>query len=921
MGTPNKSNKIANGSPGVAHAPDDAGATEEDILQQLQDGQVALAAAQRLTGLRQWSYDAASKSLQCASDAPAISDRARARPRSLSLSLFLERVHPQDRHAVESLAWEVLHGNTNIFTFQFGLLREDGKPSVLKGAGEALVGPGAEVRRVVGCVTEQSEPEIGPEASDKAEPHIPGFEASSSSVWLWDQDSELRFTSFTRTQDEEINEEHESFIGKRRWELSGATPCSGTWDDHKERLRQRRAFHDFEYRLKLHSGKEQVFSTSGVPRYTAKGRFIGYHGTTSNITALKDAQDSASRSKALLQLASRLSKVGAWAVEMPDMKVSWSSELLALYELEPRQQVTPELLDSFVASGYRDTVVDAMRACYAHGSPVDIEFQARTAKGRPLWLRLRAEAVFDGAGKAVRVQAAVQDISDRKRDAERLEALNRQLTTTFESITDGFVTVDRQLRFTYVNAEAERRLGVSPAELLGKKVAEHFPAFAETAFRREFERALAEGTAGDVEAYSPTGQRWLNIAVFPSEQGLALYIRDVTRSRKAQQELVLSEERYRLLFETSADAILKVHPNGQILRANQAACAMFGRTEAQMQQLPSRQLAWPGDKRLEPMVRQRLQHGGARGELTMLRADGSTFEAEVNTSTFRADGQAFVNIVIRDATERIQLRRKLIAVNEELADKVRQRTQELERANGELSGFARSLAHDLRQPVIAAKSLGLALQVSIAKGETNRAQQYAGQVNESIQWIGNYVEAMLSLTKVSRAVLALQEVDLSALAIGLLEELQRQYPSRHVAANVQPGLLTKGDPTLLRLLLQNLLGNAWKFTGRTQTARISFSAQRSPEEEMVYSVRDNGAGFDVDRADRLFETFQRFHKSSEFAGTGIGLANAHKIVQKHGGRIWAESEPGRGATFFFTLGAPAQGPATTPSGDLGVNAA
>jgi len=890
MGEPNDL-KIADGSPAASQDP-------TEVLLQLRDSKAKLAAAQRLAGVREWSYDLASHCLQWSGEAGGNPADSRLEGADLSLPRILERIHPQDRSGVETLAREVLYGERPTFTFRFRWLTAEGQHRLVKGEGEAVADPDGQIQRVAGCFMDVKESQNTPPPRNDADPHVSAAEASSS-VWFWEQDQEFRFTGFTQTYD---NNFRDNYLGKRRWELSGAAPCSGTWDDHVQVVRQRRAFHDFGYCVGRNSSDERVFSTSGVPRYTAQGDFAGYLGVTSEITAQKKAQQAASQSRALLQLASRLGQVGAWAVDLAGMQSTWSSELLALYEFEPAEHVTPAVLNSLAFAQYRGALTGALRECSTRGTPVDIEFQSLTAKGRQLWLHLRAEAVLDGAGGVICVQGAVQDISERKRDAERLGQLNRQLTTTFESITDAFVTVDRQFRFTYVNIQAERRTGLSRADLLGRPVAERFPAFEHSEFRREFERALAEGTAGSVEAYAPTLERWLSVAVFPSEQGLALYIRNVTDSRKAQQELVLSEERYRLLFETSADAILKVHPDGRILRANRTACEMFGRTEAQMQEMLSKQLGAPADYRLELMIQQRLRHGSARGELTLLRSDGSTFEGEVNTSTLtRADGQTFVNIVIRDATERIQLRQKLIALNEELADKVRERTRELERTNSELAGFARSLAHDLRQPVTAAKTLGLALQIFLTKEDTQRTRQYVGQVNESIQWIDSYVEAMLSLTKISRAALVVEDVDLSGLAVTLIEELQRQYPSRKVDVSVQAGLQARGDRTLLRLLLQNLLGNAWKFTGRQEGARISFSAARASDDEVVYSVQDNGAGFDIGRADRLFETFQRFHKSSEFAGTGIGLANAHKIVQRHGGRIWAESEPGWGARFFFTL--------------------
>lgn len=643
----------------------------------------------------------------------------------------------------------------------------------------------------------------------------------------------------------------------------------------------------------------------GVPHDSrpAPLHVIGSGG--SDTVTLKAARESALQSQALLQLASRLGRIGAWTLDLATMQGSWSAELVNLYEFAPGQPVTPELLVSLVAPDQREAIGRAMQACHMQGTRVDAEFASVTAKGKHVWLRLTAEAVRDDSGTVVRMQGAVQDITDRKHDAERLRALNQRLTTTLESITEAFVTVDRELRFTYVNSEAERQIMAPRSDLLGHSAAERFPALFEGEFRREIDRALAGGSAGEIEAYSPGLGRWLHLAVFPSEQGLALCIRDITEGKLAQRKLVLSEERHRLLFETSADGILKLAPDGQIRRCNRAACAMFGRTEAQMQELSSQQLVWPGDARLQSMIGERLRSGGASGELTLQRADGSTFEAEVNTSTFtNAQGQTFVNLVIRDATDRIRLRQKLIALNDELAEQVGQRTRELERANGELQGFARSLAHDLRQPIAAAKSFAHALEMALGKEDVQRARGHAQQVFKAAQWMGDYVEALLSLSRISQAALAIEDVDLSELALGLLGELQGQQPARRAVIHVQRGLQARGDRAMLRLLLQNLLGNAWKFSGRQDPARISLTAAASAEGELVYSVEDNGVGLDMSRAERLFETFQRFHKSSDYPGTGIGLANARKIVLRHGGRIWAESEPGKGASFFFTLAAP-----------------
>lgn len=897
---PSESKSANHGRPAPTGQRHRSPTTQEDILLELEGKKAILAAAERLAKLRGWSYHVASHSLQWSSDANSIFAFSPEELRNLSLSRFFERIHPEDRTGLETLVHDVLQGKRRTFTFRYRFLAPSGKHKAILGDGEALTGADGKVQRVVGTLMDAS-------AYKRSRKRLPDDNGASvlqesSSVWLWEQDQEFRFTNVTRTRDEKLNARHASAIGKRRWEGPGAVPCTGTWEDHRKLLEQHLPFHDFEYRVRLQSGKERVLSTTGVPAYTARGRFIGYRGTTSDITELKAAQEKALQSQSLLQLASRLGRVGAWTLDLSSMQGAWSGELVKLYEFEPDQPVTVDLLMSLVAADWRKAVGTAMRTCHMQGTSVDIEFPSLTAKGNPVWLRLTAEAVHDRAGSIASMQGAVQDITERMRDAERLRILNHQLTTTLESITDGFVTLDRDLRFTFVNRQAERRSGLARADLLGKGLAEQFPTFLDSGFRAEFERALREGTAGHVEAFSPAIGRWLSVAVFPSEQGLALFIRDVTASKEAQQQLVLSEERHRLLFETSADGIIKVAPDGRIRRCNRAACTMFGRTEAQMQRLSSRQLVQPSDKRLQDMISERLRSGGARGELTLLRADGSTFEAEVNTSTFEtAQGDTYVNLVVRDVTERVQLRQKMIALNEELAEQVRQRTRELERANNELKGFARSLAHDLRQPIAAAKSLGFAVEMALDKEHNKKARSYAAQVIETCQWMGEYVEALLSLARISQAVLVVEEVDLSALAAGLLNELRDQHPGRHALVEVQPGLHAKGDRALLRLLLQNLLGNAWKFTARSDPARISFKAAASSDGEVVYSVADDGAGFDASGAERLFETFQRFHRSSDYPGTGIGLANAHKIVLRHGGRIWAESQPGQGATFFFTL--------------------
>lgn len=378
--------------------------------------------------------------------------------------------------------------------------------------------------------------------------------------------------------------------------------------------------------------------------------------------------------------------------------------------------------------------------------------------------------------------------------------------------------------------------------------------------------------------------------------------------QKARPEITESEERYRLLFENGVDAILEASEEGRILRANPAACAMFRMSEEAIRDLAAGGLVAAADPRYQALIEERRRTGKARAELTMVRSDGSCFQAEVATSSYSgSDGTMHKNVVIRDITERLQFQQEIINLNEKLAERVRQRTLELELANAELKGFAHSLAHDLKAPIGSIMGFSTMLMESLLKaadaGKEAKERHYGSRIQAAARRMEEFVDALLSLANISQAKLHLTQVDLSSIASNVLDELQEGDRSRQLIRQVQGGLRAWGDSRLLSMLLQNLLGNAWKFTGRREVASISFAASAGPNGEIVYSIQDNGAGFDNDYADQLFGNFQRLHTEAEFPGMGIGLANSQRIVVRHGGRIWAESQVGQGATFSFTLAA------------------
>jgi light-regulated signal transduction histidine kinase (bacteriophytochrome) len=271
----------------------------------------------------------------------------------------------------------------------------------------------------------------------------------------------------------------------------------------------------------------------------------------------------------------------------------------------------------------------------------------------------------------------------------------------------------------------------------------------------------------------------------------------------------------------------------------------------------------------------------------------------LNARKIAQDGAGLVLLAIEDVTGSVHARREMLRLNEDLEARVRQRTAQLEASNRELEAFCYSVSHDLRAPLRALDGFSDELLRSYSAGLDDRGQHYLRRIREATQRMGGLIDDLLQLSRLARVEMARQRVGLSEIAQAIAAELQQSGPTRRVEFVIQLGLTAFGDPGLLRIVLANLLANAWKFTSRRDAARIEFG--RVGTGRAAFFVRDNGAGFDMAHVDKLFGAFQRLHPEREFPGHGIGLATVQRVVHRHGGEAWAESTPNHGATFFFTL--------------------
>jgi PAS domain S-box-containing protein len=273
----------------------------------------------------------------------------------------------------------------------------------------------------------------------------------------------------------------------------------------------------------------------------------------------------------------------------------------------------------------------------------------------------------------------------------------------------------------------------------------------------------------------------------------------------------------------------------------------------------------------------------------------------------RADKQIrWLNVVGKLYRDENGKPRKLIGVNFDVTnrklmeDGLMRKARELDAVNKEIEAFSHSLSHDLRGPLRAITGFSSILFQDHAHEFSPDAREFLGHIANSAKKIDHLIDDMLTLSNISRQEIRREEIDLSFSAQTILDELSRKDPQRSVAILIAPDLKVHGDPGLIHIALSNLFGNAWKYSSKTPNARIEFEATQSGETK-VYIVRDNGAGFNMDHADGLFEPFRRLHSDSEFQGTGVGLAIVKRVIEKHGGLIWARSEPGKGAAFHFAL--------------------
>ncbi|MCX6900743.1 MAG: PAS domain S-box protein [Verrucomicrobia bacterium] len=501
---------------------------------------------------------------------------------------------------------------------------------------------------------------------------------------------------------------------------------------------------------------------------------------------------------------------------------------------------------------------------------------------------------------------------------EALRASEVRYRRLFEAAREGILILDAETGMVVdVNPFLIEMLGYSHEVFLGKKVWElgffkdiianqdNFAELQKNEYIRYEDMALetSDGQRIEVEFIS-------NVYLVNHHKVIQCNIRDISEGHRAAAVLRKSEEKHRLLFVSSRDAIMTLEsPFWVFTSGNPAALKMFGAENEEgfisyrpWELSPERQPDGRASaEAAKEMIETALHEGFHFFEWTHRRIGGEEFPADVLLTRMEQDGKVMLQASARDITERKRVTEEIRKLNAELEQRVHERTAQLEMANMELEAFSYSVSHDLRAPLRSINGFASILTEDYAPRLDEEGRRLLGTICGEASRMGQMIDELLSFARLGRQSMQVAETDMTALAQGVLDQCAAQALDRNIQFKLHPLPAAQGDAAMLSHVWVNLISNAVKYTRGKPVAEIEIIGRADGSDGIVYCVKDNGAGFDMKHVQKLFGVFQRLHNESDFEGTGVGLALVQRIVQRHGGRIWAEGKVNEGATFHFTL--------------------
>jgi PAS domain S-box-containing protein len=653
-------------------------------------------------------------------------------------------------------------------------------------------------------------------------------------------------------------------------------------------------------------------SISISPVRDEQGRIVGASTNARDITAQRRVQEALRVSEERFRTVFEASSDCILVLDR-DYKYLYANEAAIAHVGATRDQVLGRNMRDALAHlpDFMHLWMVRVDRAFASGEQCFVEDVSDVA-GRRVSSESTISPLRNSQGEIYAVSVVYRDVTVRKEAEQKLHEAHARLQAFVEADIVGVVTAAADGSVLDANDYYLRLIGFSRAELEADQV--DWRSITPQRWLAADEVALQElAAAGRCRPYEKQYLRrdgtlvWVLLvdAMLPGpDRQIAAFALDITERKRTEEQLRQSELRYRFIADNIADLVVMSSADGTWTYVSPSARAMLGYE-------PQELLGGADWTRVHPDDASRVQEA-----LLEMSADGITrdlefrlpckdgrllwMDATIAAAKDRIDAPASFIAILRDATARRTAQAASERERVALEEAVAARTAQLEAANKELESFAYSVSHDLRAPLRAIDGFSHVLLEDYAQRLDDDGKDSLRRVREASQRMGELIDGMLQLSRITRGELTLMDIDLSAVAVETIQALRAAEPQREVSVSIQPGVNVRGDIRLLRSVMENLLANAWKFTGTTSAARIDVDCQDAGS-ELVVSVRDNGAGFDMRYVDKLFIAFQRLHPATEFPGTGVGLATVKRVIARLGGRVWAEGAVGQGATFHFSL--------------------
>ncbi len=481
-----------------------------------------------------------------------------------------------------------------------------------------------------------------------------------------------------------------------------------------------------------------------------------------------------------------------------------------------------------------------------------------------------------------------------------METGQHEFQVVLNRISDGFIVLDESFRYVFANKRIGEMTGKDPASLVGKFVWDVFPDARGSATYLAFNEAFEKQQyICNVDHFEPL-DLWQENHIYPSPEGLTVIIRDITAQKAAEKVMQENIRQARSMFLQNPLPmwVLDLHNNFGFLDVNEAALKLYGYTRSEFMALNAFDIRPEEEReRFKNLPRLPANEPAPAGTWTHLKKDGTKILVEISASDMIFEHKPARLVLVHDVTEREMAQRKIAALNATLEMRVTERTTDLQRSNAELEALSYTISHDLKSPLRAINGLSNILLTEYSENWQSEPKELLQHIIQNSHNMGLLIQHVIDFAKLGKTTLVKVQVDMQEMVETLVRQLQPGTTARFEVQLLHPA---NGDATLLQQVWQHLLDNAIKFSRNNPAAQITIGSTIQ-DGEATYFVRDNGCGFDMAYSNKLFGVFQRLHNPHEFSGAGIGLATVKRIIQRHHGRIWAQGETGKGATFYFTL--------------------